>query len=890
MQYKAGGCVILRPKAVLLAFWIFICLGLSPVFARDVEITVLDSDLGFPLEGAVVRSADGKEFICNENGKTVIQVPDNRQVVIQAAYPGYETGRIVINTTDSSFKAALRLSGIMESRELVIEASRPGANETRTGRSVAISGKDIAQTGEIGIIEDVMSSVKLLPGVGYAGFFDAMPSIRGGDPGDMRASLDGFYVFNPYFWGGGFSIFDPRMVESAQMSHGVFSTRYGHSISGLLEITSKRPLPTETQFEIGVNTSAANASLSLPLFGKGGILFMGRVTYYDPVFAIAKRLSKYVPQIEMINSIRKAPYIRSGTLTGNFRFTEKLELKATGFWGMDGIGLNYQNSSRTETLNSDSIMDFDYVNHNAFFNSSLIWNPRSDMLLKFTAGAGFEKNSFDANMRTDILNKTFEKTPSNSWYYDYIGSMISPNYDFYTAMTANQTDRTVNAQGRIDYDWEPGKGFLVAAGVQEMYMQFTSKGNQMAGNEKYLYRFEEEQQQEIFREIGVAEPYMKPIQDFLKENMIVSSPVRYNPDAKNNLFTTSFYSLVEYNTPGNRIQTELGLRLDHYYLSGKGLSLSSAPVLNPRLNADFNILKGNGFFQSFDISVGTGLFSSMNNNIFLSEEQFNIKEIKPNRSLTSVLGAKVELKGGFIFNIEGYYKYIYDRMYIPIIVNIDSSVEPDPKFDGKGKAWGIDAILQKIQSRYFDGWVSYSYNWTKYRDPSAGSADMGYSGGTRGDDWYFPSYHRFHNLNLILNVRPVQNINIYTRFGLASGTQISKRTTDSPYSYPVYVYNGEGSPENKFIEMYYWPSVRDENNRTTLSLPLDIKVSILGKNKYKKTRYEVYVAVENVLALVYNPEGNTSFNRYTGQIDTGANSAIYEIPIPIPSFGFKISY
>ena len=112
----------------------------------------------------------------------------------------------------------------MENRELVIEAVAPETGETRTGRSVAVSEREIAQTGEIGSIEDVMTTIKLLPGVGYSGMYNAMPSIRGGSPGDLMAVLDGFYIANPYHWGGGFSIFDPRMVQSAKLSHGFFST------------------------------------------------------------------------------------------------------------------------------------------------------------------------------------------------------------------------------------------------------------------------------------------------------------------------------------------------------------------------------------------------------------------------------------------------------------------------------------------------------------------------------------------------------------------------------------------------------------------------------------------------------------------------------------------
>jgi hypothetical protein len=374
-----------------------------------------------------------------------------------------------------------------------------------------------------------------------------------------------------------------------------------------------------------------------------------------------------------------------------------------------------------------------------------------------------------------------------------------------------------------------------------------------------------------------------------KRNFIISIPLNYNPDSENRLFTTSAYLLGECQTQDGRLKTEIGIRIDHFYLAGKGFALQSAPAFNPRLNLDFNVFKDLGIARSLDISAGTGLFSSMNNNVLIAEEDYKIKEIKPNRSHTSVLGARVELRGGFIFNIEGYYKYIFDRTYIPISADLEGT-KILPRFNGEGKVWGIDILLQKLQSRFWDGWLSYSYSWAKYRDPDAGNADMGYSGGNRGNNWYFPSYHRFHNLNLVLNIKPSPRFNIYTRFGIASGVQLSKRTTDAPYSYPVYVHDPDNPGNNKFIEIYYWPSTRDENRRTTPSLPLDIKLSFFGGNKNGKTKYEIYAAVENILALLYNAQGNTSFNRYTGQVDSGSNAASYEVPIPIPSFGFKISY
>jgi hypothetical protein len=884
----------MRHKAA--AFAMLSLFAVFPLFARDVEITVVDTELGLPLEGAVIRSWDGARYVCDENGKALVAAPDDRQVVVQAAYPGYETGRLAVAPGVGAYTLTLRLSGVMQGRELVVEAARPETGETQTGRSVALSGRDIAQTAEIGVIEDVMTSVKLLPGVGYTGLFDALPSIRGGDPGDMRASLDGFYVFNPYHWGGGFSIFDPRMVESAQLSHGVFSSRYGHTISGLLDVTTKKPSPTETQFELGINTSAANASLSLPiegkgpLPGKGGVLFMGRVTYYDPIIWLAKLEAKVIDleQLQAVNAIETAPYIRSATVTGNYRLFDNLEFKLTGFWGMDGVGVNYKNS--------DSIMDFDFANYQGFITGGLAWNPRNDMLLKFTAGTGYEKQVIDGDVQNTILNKYFSRKFDEVWDYETLhylfGDKLSNPYNFKTAMLIKQADLVVNAQGRLDYDWELGKGFLLASGAQEMFTHYETRGNQMTTATKWFNDFKDDEKIAILKDMGFDNPNLVPKD--LRDLLLIVHPRKYNPDAGNNLFATSGYGLVEYHTPASRFKTELGLRLDHYYLMGEGFSLQSEPALNPRLNVDFNVFKNKGYVQSFDLSAGTGLFASMNNDIFMAQKEFNVTEIKPNRSWTSILGTKFEFSGGIVLNIEGYYKHIFDRMYTLVDIQAVADIENPkvrPYYNGEGRVWGVDLFLQKTQSRYWDGWISYSFNWTKYRNPDAGDSDMIIGGdGVRGNDWGYPNFHRFHNLNLVLNIKPVPKVNIYTRLGLASGVQISRRIGKGPESYPVYVYDPDNPGNNKFIEMFVWPSAQDENHRTTPSLPLDVKVSIFGNSNNGKVLYEIYFAIENILGLLYSAQGNTSYNQYTGEVETGSMSATYDIPIPIPSFGFKISY
>jgi hypothetical protein len=823
---------------------------LFPLFSRDVEIIVEDGDLGLPLEGAVIHTWDNGEYPCDKEGRAVLAVPGTRQVTIRIRYPGYMNGRFVIPPAGDSFTVPLRLAGVMENRELVIEARREGNGETRSGRSVELSGTALTRTAEIGIIEDVMTSIKLLPGVGYAGFFNAFPSIRGGEPGDLTAVFDGFYIDRPYHWGGGFSIFDPKMVESARLSHGVFSSRYGHTISGLLEVSSKKPSSTETELELGLSSSATNLNLSVPL-GKGGIMAMGKVTYWDPFVWAAKQ---FVPEARYL---RVAPYIRSGTVSAYYRFTPDLEWTAGAYFGGDGIGVLYENERRQEMMTSYSKSRFDWDNKLGFFISGLTFNPRDTMALKTTLGTGFLRSTLDGGSYHEVEVRYSPRFLEN--YQSQLNgetSYIIPGQEdkFAAANTA------VNFQGRADFDWDLGRGFLFAAGAEERYTQWLHQESS-----RLLY------EERTLPPGGADVTY-------------VSYPVDYTVDVRNRTFVSSAYTLLEYETENRRFGTELGLRADHLHFVGRDFTIRTLPACNPRLNFDFGLIENRGPIEKLSAALGTGLFSSINENLSFIEKRNGIGdlEMKQNRSWTSVAGLKIDLPGDISFNIETYFKYVFNRAYRSVAI-VQNEAVSQYFFDGKGIIWGFDLILRKFESRFWDGWLSYSFNHARYRDPQNTYAALGFAETeTAGPNWYYPSFHRFHNLNLVFNIKPIRRINVAFRFGFASGAP--KKKTGEITSYPVVLSGGAVIEKWKRTEEY------SDTERSTFSIPLDIKFSLFLFDKKGKVRSEIYLGAENLLSLVYTSRGNTTFNSYTGQEDEGSRTASYELPIPLVSLGLKWSY
>ena len=783
---------LIKPVILCFLFCSIAALGANSAFGEELTIIVIDEDLEIPLEGAMIVSWDGKELFCDSAGKAVLEVPGDRSVIVRISYPGYEGSRVVLRPGISEYTATLRLSGIMEAQELVVEANRPGSSETVSGQSIAISGRELARQSETGIVEDVMQAIKLLSGVGYVGSYTTMPSIRGGEPDDITAVFDGFYVERPFHWGGAFSIFDPKMVESAQLSHGVFSARYGHTISGLLDIHAKNPSTDMTELTMSLSTSAANLSLSFPFAKSGGMVLMGRVTYWDPFIELAKFF------FEEIQLVSRAPYIRSAALGASYDLTSDLSLSVNGFFGVDGIKAVYE------------VTDLDWKNWISFLTLGLNYSPRQNILFRTRLGAGFYQNDM------------------NGIVLDEIGEMWTGDEKMLFS------DNTANAQARFDLDWDLGGGFLFSAGIEERYSRWERSRRVSRKNDNPVYAI-----------------------NILNQGL-----------------TSSLYAVMEYKSADRRFGVEAGVRGDHFLLLGEDFVLNGIPVVNPRLNLSYNVLENTWIINTLTLTAGTGLFSSVNNILQNISGRNGVDPLAETQNLSwnSVIGAKIDFSGGYSFTLEGYIKRVFRRAYTEISEELNVR-ESDYFFDGEAFIWGFDFMLQKFDSRYLDGWISYSYIDAKYRDPQCSSDSRNLPRNYGG--WYYPSFHRFHTLNIIINYKPVPSVQIMTRFGLASGVPVPL----------LKKLNYGGDPPR-----YWGDYVYDDMSRTGINIPLDIKLSFFGFNENGKVQREIYVSIENILSIFYKPKGWTGIDRNTGEETSWNTLATYELPIPMLTFGFKWSY
>jgi hypothetical protein len=848
----------------------------APVlFAREVEITVRDADIGEPLEGVFVRSWDGEGYASNAVGLITLTVPDDRLVQVDLAYPGYESLRLNIVPGQDHFIAELQLQGVMENKELVIEGERRGSTENTPG--MVIAGEELSRTAESGLVEDVMTSIGLLPGVGYAGFFDAMPSIRGGDPGDLTAVVDGYYIEDPYHWGGAYSIFDPRMTESARLYHGVFSARYGNTISALLEITPKKPGEI-TELNLGLSTNALDLNLSFPLWGKsasqgtgtphggtppggtprGGVLIMGKVTWWQPFIELAHL---FMP---ISRNVKQAPWIASGAINANYRFSSNLEWTLSGFYGGDGIGFSYSSAvddaSGGGSAKGSSGLSHFFDHKVGFLGTGLTINPLDNMVVKLRLGGGLSGTNVNIDMKDNFSIKY-----SQAFLADHPALVTAgiDGYEIEQDETHHRSDKTVHAQAGADMDWVLGGGFLIAVGAHERWS---------------LWSFDQTDHAPRINKNAV-------------QNILETGS--FTANVHNNAFFTDAYTLAEYVSPNQFFSGELGLRLDYFFLMGEDFSVQTVPTLNPRLNLAFGILKNKGILDSLNFTFGTGLFLSTDETLHYLEKRYAKAdgfEMKNNRSWTSIAGLTMDFSSGYFFSVEGYYKQVYDRTYIN---SADAAANTIPVYlsDGKGRIWGLDVLLQKTESRYWDGRISYSFNNAQYQNPRGTVADttilMG--GGEVGNNWYYPSFHRFHTVHLALDIKPTQAFHIAIRFGLTSGKP--EKILGDIIAIPVERDNG-GSPEiiYQYVRTETYPNIHN-TERTAFSMPLDFKLSWYLFDHSGRVRTEIYFGVDNTLALLLPSTKTTMVNRYTGAVEeTGGMAVMTQLAMPMPSFGVKWSY
>lgn len=854
-----------------------ICIAISVLLsatflaAAPVEIIVVDRELEIPLEGASIQAAVSSMdypagiIIARETdneGIAVFEIPEVfSRCIFTIQFPGYEASRVLLKSGENKLSVAMDISGVVEGKELIVERNALGKTDAKSGVSVVMNKKDMETTANMGLVEDVMNSIKTLPGVSYAGGWNALPSIRGGYPEQMGTVLDGVYIIAPFHWGGAFSIFNPNMVASAKMSHGIFSARYGRAMSGLLEVSTINPEPGEFRFDLINSTSSVEAFAQIPLGKKAGLFTGGKITYMETIAFLNDSILNSEPKLG--ETIPTMPFIRDGYAKFWFNPDPTLSLAVNGFFGSDGIGTYFNE----EIDGIRTVSSFDWLNLMGFAGAHIRWMPGNKTVVK--ALAAYNNNTGDMKI-----------SDSGSGNRKYSDSFIE---EFDTAFLGDSSEDG-KIVGQSEYSMD---GIKVDIDAIQILQQIQGRVDaDILLSPSNIFSFGAEEVFQFYKTEQTVSDVMV-VGDFPNQHFM---PFEASLNLKGNkVLNSSAYVLWNFGEDGSKVKGELGLRGDHFYLWNSEFDLNSKPALNPRISAEWTVLRNTSFFDSFSLSAGTGFFSMLDFNALSADKQFNFGSITigPGRSWFQLIGAQAELKNAVTLRIEAYYKNYFNRLYFTNVFSQDENtgieqLSYDIHTDGKGYSAGFDLMLQKKSSRQFDGYMSWSWVMTKYMNPTRQKKDGEVTSyGEPLDEWFYPSFHRFNSLNLIGNWRPFSGLTFTVKASLATGT---------PRAKPEEIVATGIEHNGHIIERYTRESRYDESSRNGIACPVDIRLSYAGYNTGSKFRWEWYIGVEDIFVNLYRAKGNTSFDPYTGKEIEKSDSADFNIGIPIPSIGYKISY
>ena len=803
----------------------------------------------------VKASGIDSPFYTDMEGLVSIKVDDEvERVIVTCLLIGYETAKINVKDFDEEIEVKLLVEGFIAGEELVVEESYY-TKEDKIGATKIVDKEELKAYANRGIMEDVMNAVKALPGVSYNSGFYTQLSIRGSYPDEVSASFDGLSVRYPYFWGGGHSIFNPNIVEKVKFANGIFSAKHGMAISGILDVETKTA-DDGFKFNSNIAMSAIDGYFEIPFKGLDmGLMIGARITYLEATIAnVWRATGQYVPL---------APYIRTGNVKWFWKPTDRIEWYVNGFFGADGIG------SGAEYPANEGIIGYQFMEnqvYHAIGSTGVKFLPSDKIFLHFLVGYEFLRSVSYFEMK-DRGTRNYSDAFKASSYYDATTDEDSFNVNF---LSNGQTYNLIHTvQTKIESDFQLHDKVVLSAGVGIVYE------NLDIASSDDMYNF-------ILKD-NTVDP-ASPLLTYEKLHTDINFPY------VNQIQPFTYLSLSILPIP-DKLEIELGCRLDYNLYAFNNKFLNTYPVANPRFYIAYTPVRNLKWLEYFTISFGSGLYSKAPFLIYqIDKQDFDQFEIKQPQTLTNVLGLEFLFAYGIKLKLEGYYKFYFNRYYentkYDFVKNENNFLSHS---DGYGHSAGFDVVLEKKISRYVDGWITYSFNYARFFNPSTDDVPSKVtSRGEPTDQWYYPSHHRYHSMNIVVNIKPLNWLIITPSFGVHSGLPQKEFYGEKYMSGPIS--NGER------IELYTQNSRYSDTLRNNVSLPLGFKITAQFYVPRNKVKFEFYFAIDNILGIpidsvngifLWAPDQGQQIDKYTGKV-TKIPPAPYETFWP--SFGIRISY
>jgi hypothetical protein len=269
-------CVFLRPQMVkyLLRFFAFISLTAnlhaqfdepSSATTGDIRGFVYNAENGDRISGASVYVLQGKRTATTDaDGFFAITNLAKGTYSLQCYLPGFDTltteVKVVIgaNARRDFFMTAVQRIGSVEITAKAKSKEVQVATQT-------IDAKTLSKMPAVGAEPDLVQYLQILPGVVFSGDQGGQLYIRGGSPVMNKITLDGMTIYNPFHSIGLFSVFDPDLMQTADVYTAGFGAEYGGRISAIVDVKTRDGNRNRFKTKLGLNTFTSKVLVEGPI-------------------------------------------------------------------------------------------------------------------------------------------------------------------------------------------------------------------------------------------------------------------------------------------------------------------------------------------------------------------------------------------------------------------------------------------------------------------------------------------------------------------------------------------------------------------------------------------------------------------------------------------------
>lgn len=253
---------------------------------------VQDEQTGERLVGAQVwdvRSRQGT--LTNEAGFFSLRLPaDSVKLVVSMLGYALHGERLALRR---DLHREIRLVSDLALEAVVIHPDEQMDPMAEAGASVVeVPMVDLDRLPKLMGESDILSVLKMFPGVHAGGEGATGIYVRGGGPDQNLVLLDGATVYNSSHLFGFYSIFNSDAIKEVRLVKGGFPARYGGRLSSVVDIQTRDGNLEEYEGSLNLGLVSARLSLSGPIVkGKTSFMLSARRTLLEPYFAVINAYS-----------------------------------------------------------------------------------------------------------------------------------------------------------------------------------------------------------------------------------------------------------------------------------------------------------------------------------------------------------------------------------------------------------------------------------------------------------------------------------------------------------------------------------------------------------------------------------------------------------------------